>query len=191
MNGIRRALAAAVVPVLVALPGTATADRERSRDAIGDMWSSPVGTVDYTPAPSHVAGDIVSTRVVHAPRAVWIRIRLRELDTDNNGNFHRIAIKTDRRFRYVEIDALPDHWSGSVRTTGPAGRPVPCAVRHRIDYALNQVRVRVPRRCLGKPAWVRVGVRSTVAGALRVFTDDAHSRGVPSTIALGPRVRHA
>ena len=190
MRRIRRALAVAVVAVVL-LPGAAVAERLRSADLVGDMFSSPVGALTYTAAPRHVEGDVVATRVVHAARAVWIRIRLRKLTTTTNGSFNRIAIKSDRRFRYVELDALPGHWTGSALMTGSAGRPIGCALRFRIDYDRNQISLAVPRVCLGKPAWVRVGVRTTVAGTVRVFSDDAHAGGVPGRIVLGPRVQHA
>lgn len=194
MRLVRRALVATLGAILggalVLAPGSALAERAGSHDAVADMWSSPVGALTYTAAPQHVEGDIVAIRVIHALRKVRIRIRLRELTTTSNGNFHRIAVKSDRRFRYLAVDALPGHWEGTVQMTGSAGRPVACAVRHRIDYDLNQIHLTVPRRCLGKPSWVRVGARTTVAGSVRVFADDAHSAGVPGTIALGPRVWH-
>jgi hypothetical protein len=172
------------------VPSAAGAERHGDHDALADMWSSPVGAVSYSAAPRHVEGDIVATRVIHGLRAVRVRIRFRELTETTNGNFHRIAIKSDRRYRFIEVDALPGHWDGTALMTGSAGAPVACALHHRIDYDLNEIHLEVPRQCLGKPSWVRVGVRSTVAGALRVFVDDAHSIGVPGSIALGPRVRH-
>jgi hypothetical protein len=190
MGVVRRTLVVAVALLAAWSPGAAVAGRHNDHDALADMWSSPVGALSYTAAPHHVEGDILATRVIHAPRAVLIRIRLRELTPAGNGNFHRIAIKSDRRFRYLSLDALPDHWGGTAQMTGSAGRPVVCAVHHRIDYDRNEIHLKVPRSCLGKPAWVRVGVRSTVAGALKVYADDAHSAGVPGTIALGPRVWH-
>lgn len=171
-------------------PSAADAERRTDHDALADMWSSPVGAVSYSAAPKHVEGDIVATRVIHGLRAVRIRIRFRELTETTNGNFHRIAIKSDRRYRFIEVDALPGHWDGTALMTGSAGAPVACALHHRIDYDLSEIHVMVPRACLGKPSWVRVGVRSTVAGALRVFVDDGHSVGVPGSVALGPRVRH-
>jgi len=187
---VRRGLTVAAVAALVMAPRAADAERHGDHDALADVWASPVGAVSYTAAPKRVEGDIIATRVIHAPRSVWIRVRLRELTTLTNGNFHRIAIKSDRRYRFVEINALPGHWDGTALMTGSAGRPVACALHFRIDYDLNQLHLKVPRLCLGKPSWVRVGVRSTVAGALRVFTDDAHSLGVPGRVALGPRVWH-
>jgi len=187
---LRRGLTFAAVAVLVMLPSAAGAERRGEHDALADVWASPVGAVSYTAVPKHVDGDIVATRVIHAPRAVWIRVRFRELTDTTNGNFHRFAIKSDRRYRFVEINALPGHWEGTALMTGSAGRPVACALHFRIDYVLNQIHLKIPRSCLSKPSWVRVGVRSIVAGALRVFTDDGHSIGVPGRIALGRRVWH-
>jgi hypothetical protein len=178
------------VAALVMVPGPAGAERHHEHDGVADMWSTAVGALSYRPAPRHVEGDIIATRVVHAARAVWIRIRLRELTTENNGIFDRVAIKSDRRYRFVDIEALPGHWEGTARMTGSAGRPVACALHLHLDYDLNEARLKVPRQCLGKPSWVRVGARSSVAARLRVYADDGHSTGVPSRIALGPRVMH-
>jgi hypothetical protein len=174
---------------LVLQSGAAVGDRLVHRDAVADVWRSPIGSSVYAPVPTRVEGDIVRTRVSHAPRAIWVVIRLRDLTTTSNGNFHRLSIKSDRRSRNVEIDAFPGHWDGRAVTTTPRGRVVGCAVTHRIDYVEHKVVVRVPRRCLGRhPAWVRVAVRTTVAGTNYSFADDARATGLGSRIVYGKRV---
>jgi hypothetical protein len=169
--------------------GAAVGDVLVRRDPVGDVWRSPIGSSTYAPAPSRVEGDIVSSRVRHGPRAIWIGIRLRELTTTSNGLFTRLAIVSDRRYRAIAIDALPGHWDGRAVTTTRAGRAVGCGVTHRIDYDENRIVVRVPRVCLGKhPEWVRVAIRTTVAGTTYAFTDDARTTGLVR-VAFGHRVR--
>jgi hypothetical protein len=70
------------------------------------------------------------------------------------------------------------------------GVAVACAVTHRLDYDRNRLLLRVPRICVGrKSSWVRVGVRSTVAGTTSVYADDARTTGtVGATPRYGPRV---
>lgn len=174
------------------IPGTAAADVLVHRDPAGDVARSPVGSNVYTPAPTQTHGDIVATRVVHARRAIWIQIRFAELTDQGNGNFHLIGIKTPWRSRTIELDALPGHWEGRTTMTDAHGRVVACDVTHRISYDRNRVMLRVPRTCLGAPRWVRVGIRSTVAGATSAYTDDARSTGLASglesSLAYGRRI---
>jgi len=189
MRFVRTVGPALVTAALVAQPTAATADVLVQRDAVGDVARSPVGASSYTPAPTQAHGDIVATRVVHARRAIWVQVRLRELTTASNGNFHLVSIRTPWRLRTVEIDAFPGHWEGRAVMTDAHGGVVPCAVTHRIDYDRNRVMLRVPRPCLGTPRWVQVGIRSTVAGATWAYADDARSSGLGSGLTYGPRVR--
>src|SRR4051812_13898406 len=138
------AVTAAVLALLVGAPGAASADVLTRRDAAGDVARSPIGASSYTPAPTQVQGDILATRVVHARRAIWVQVRLRELTTTTNGNFHVIAVRSKWRLRRVEIDALPGHWEGRAVTTDNRGRAVACAVTYRIDYDRNRVMLRMP-----------------------------------------------
>jgi hypothetical protein len=162
------------------------------RDPVGDVARAPVGSNVYAPAPTQADGDVVATRVVHARRAIWIQIRFRELVDRGNGNFHLIGIRTPWRTRTIELDALPGHWEGRATTSDGHGRVVACAVTHRISYDRNRVMLRVPRSCLGTPPWIRVGMRSTVAGATYVYSDDARSAGMssglPSTLVYGRHI---
>lgn len=188
MRLVRPALAVLLGAALVAQPAAASAGVLVHRDPAGDVVRSPVGSNVGSPVPAQAHGDIVLIRVAHARRAIWIQVRFRELTDTSNGNFHVIAIQTRWRTRTVALDAFPGHWEGSTTTTDAHGRVVACAVGHRIDYDRNRVMVRVPRSCLGKPKWVRVGVRSTVAGSTYAYTDDARSRGLPAGPVYGPRI---
>jgi len=187
---MRRMVAVATVVLgLVLVSGPAAlADVLTRRDPVGDVARSPIGASSYAPAPTQVQGDVLATRVVHAKRAIWVQIRLRELTTTTNGNFHLVAIRSKWRLRTVEIDALPGHWEGRSVTTDARGRAVACAVTHRIDYDRNRVMLRVPRSCLGRPPWVRVAVRSSVAGSRYVYADDAGSATFTGALFFGPRV---
>lgn len=188
MRFVRAAVPALLVALVTTWPGSAYAGVLVHRDPVGDMARSPVGTNAYLPAPNQVHGDITATRVVHARRAIWIQIRLRELDTTGNGNFHQVSIRTQWRTRNVEVDAFPGHWEGTASVTDAHGRPVACAVTHRIDYDRNRVMMRVPRVCLGTPRWIQVGIRTTVAGTLYVYADDARSNGLGPALSYGRRI---
>jgi hypothetical protein len=190
MRVVRPALVVALAVVLLSGPAAAVADVRTWRDPVGDMAQSRVGSNAYEPAPTQVQGDIVRTRVAHAKRAIWIQVRLRELTTTTNGNFHLVTVKSDRRARTIEIDAFPGHWEGTATVRNQRGVVVACAVSHRLDYDRNRLMLRVPRTCVGKKApWVRVGVRSTVAGTTWVYADDARATGTVGPMPrYGPRV---
>ena len=82
---------------------------------------------------------------------------------------------------------------------GDATGEVECnGLRHRIDYAANTVRISVPRRCLDRPRWVRVGAKTISLGVDRrgevIRYDDAlatgtDGRATPSRITLGQRLQ--
>lgn len=184
-----RSYAAAVCGVLlVSSPGIATAEVVRHRDAVGDVARSPVGTNAYQPDPAQVRGDIVATRVSFARRAVWLRYRLQDLAPTGNGNFHLIGVTSDRRSLSVAVDAFPGHWEGRATVTDGHGAISACPVGHHIDYDRNRVGLRVPRSCLGKATWVRVGVRTTVAGTTYAYVDDARAVGYSADLHDGRRV---
>jgi hypothetical protein len=190
MRFVRRVLATGAVVALLCPPVAASADSVTRADAVGDVARSPVGSTASSPAPGRADGDIVSTRVTHGAHRIWIGLRLRDLTTTTNGNFHRFWILSDRRFRAVEIDAFPGHWAGHAVMTTRNGQVVGCAVSHRIDYVEHRVVLSIPRSCLGhRPAWVRVAARSTVAGTTYAYTDDARATGLGRLVVYGPRVR--
>lgn len=189
MRLLGRVSAVALGTALLVQSGAAVGGTLERNDATGDVWRTLIGAASYAPAPSRSEGDIVSSRVSHGPHAIWIGVRFRELTATSNGFFTRLAIVSDRRYRGIAIDALPGHWDGQEVTTNRRGVVVGCAVTHRIDYGRNRIVVRVPRTCLGrKPAWVRVAIRTTVAGATYAFVDDARTTGLVK-VAFGRRVR--
>ena len=188
MRFVRPALAVVLGVALAAQPAVASAGVLVHRDPAGDVVRSPVGSNVSSPAPTQAHGDIVATRVVHARLAIWIQIRFRVLTTHSNGNFHHVSIKTPWRTRTIQLNAFPGHWDGSTTVTDGRGRPVACAVTHAINYDRHRVMLRVPRSCLGTPKWVRVGIRSTVAGSAYAYTDDARSTGLGPALAYGRRI---
>ena len=60
----------------------------------------------------------------------------------------------------------------------------------RIDYASKRVTVSIPRRCLGRPRWVKVGIIAVTLEEDVVFADDALTNGVlRANPVYGPLVR--
>jgi hypothetical protein len=185
---VRSYIAVLCVVLLASSPGMAAAEVVRHRDAVGDVARSPVGTNAYVPDPAQAQGDIRAIRVSFARRAVWIRYRLQDLATTGNGNFHLVGVTSDRRGLSVTLQAFPGHWEGRLGVTDDHGAASPCPVGFHIDYDRNRVGLRVPRSCLGRATWARVGVRTTVAGTTYAYVDDARAEGYSATLHLGRRV---
>ena len=184
-----RSVTAAVCGLLlVSLPSTAFGEVVRHRDPADDVARAAVGSNVYAPAPDQVRGDIIATKVRFARRAVWIRYRLQDLAPTGNGNFHVIGLRSDRRERTIQLNAFPGHWEGGAVVTNTRAQAVGCLVTHRIDYDRNRIGLRVPRSCLGKATWVRVGIRTTVAGTTYAYVDDARAAGYSASLVYGRRV---
>ncbi|MFD1947608.1 hypothetical protein [Nocardioides aestuarii] len=77
-------------------------------------------------------------------------------------------------------------WEGRSVLTDTGDDVLPCEdLRHRVSYAEDRVVLSVPRACLGRPPWVRVGMRNFMSSLTSVdleevcdtpFADTAFSR---------------
>ena len=66
---------------------------------------------------------------------------------------------------------------GRVIMTKGTGRRVKChGLSTKVDYVGQRVTVSVPRSCLGRPRWVKVGI-ATVRFADSILLDDAQTDG--------------
>ena len=122
-------------------------------DGAGDVWKNgPRGEkVSFPPA------DVTRVVVRHATYSVRVRMRfvdLRRLGVQD----YLVRINTSAGGDFVaDIRSEPgilrqgtEFFDG--RTNGCLG------MTHRISYATNVVRMRIPRSCLGRPRWVRAGI---------------------------------
>lgn len=187
MRDMPRTLRAALIGLVCSatfLPGAAHADRWSSPDDSGDVHGmhhdpepAPCGTVTEVDGSEETNDDITRLRVRHAGSSVHIRARFRDLDPDLEQQlaFH---IATGRG-RWM---LLLDRWenaSGQVRVRTFLGEEpeepdeedvdecggyaviilgYPCRIGREIDLEGNVVSVAVPRSCLRRPGWVRVGL---------------------------------
>jgi hypothetical protein len=190
---------ALVLPVLV-LPllvvalhaAPAAAASLTVRDATGDMWILEEGSDDPDPAPHARIADIVRTTYRHTQDRVVVRARFVELAPvgrrftlwvgllDQDGRETTVGVRATRRDR-----------DGRTILMGARGREIECAVRHRIDYRDDVVRIEVPRSCLGDPARLRFNALSEQWGRrlLLANLDDGLTPGEPRRHWTAP-VRH-
>jgi hypothetical protein len=157
-------LALAASATLAVTPeGAAAVEGPRSRtvlhDATGDVRTYAPGDAD-APAPSvtsYPAADVTAAVVTHGHHA--LRIRLRFADLQKVGHqAYRMDLRTPRALNetfYAAVVSGPGTRQG--RHFLERGSSVRCpGFEHQIDYETNVVIMRIPRRCLRRPRWVRV-----------------------------------
>ena len=178
-RGSRAVLACTVTTVLlVAGVGTATAQRVEFSDAAGDMtgFTESSDGVTATAAPDHHAGDITSAVVRHRRHKVTVKLSYAQL---RRSHFNAVLgkVRTDTVTRYVfvqdQVDAPPE-----VHVFNRRFKPVcPGATLH-MDYKANTVAIRVPRKCLKRPDWVKaaaISANDKADGSNTYYLDDAFS----------------
>jgi hypothetical protein len=174
------ALSAVVLPALLAAQPTAVGNEMPSelvlRDGHGDVWTSPVGGDEYRPAPDRRAGDVRRVRLVHGQRAISVRMKFVDLRRSAWQRFD-VAMRTDTGTWYAEVVASKKRSAGRHFLWEQGGDAVSCtAMSHRIDYAQDTVTLRVPRRCVGNPAWARFLVTNYHQTSTLTSQDNPHNR---------------
>jgi hypothetical protein len=178
-------------------PATA-ADWVRT-DPVGDVQSltfdeNTVEEPELLPAPGNRNTDITEVVVRHRVNRVAVRLTLRNI-TGRSG-LAVYDIRTDDR-NYMAIKMLGKR-EGSMPgwlLMRANGRFVRCSdVRRHVDRPADEAVVRIPRRCLGFPQWVRVGVGVQSVGgdfdSFEVWLDDGLRDGdVQDVLTLSPRIQ--
>jgi hypothetical protein len=166
-------------------------------DAVGDVLSYT--STKHTesgpdPAPANTNTDVTRFTARHTARRVVLKTTLRDITTASG--VIQYEIRTGTR-RYGAFQRL-----GTNREMGPAfelmrgnGELVPCTgVRRSVDRITEQATVNIPRSCLGRPRWVRVGAGAVnfkeTQTSFAAFVDDALRDGlVKDNLALSPRIQ--
>lgn len=191
-NMTARVVALGLVGLLVASGAPAYADRWSHADRRGDVAKlSFTSQFGVKPAPRDVTTDITRVTVSHRAHRVVIRLRVRDLRQAESRSLVAV-IKTPTRRHLVLVESLELAFVAK-RARGCEG------LRKRFDYAADVITVGVPRHCLGRPAWIRVGVvMTTSVGSflderLSLHLDDALSgrlAGLDGRPKFSPRIRH-
>ena len=119
-------------------------------------------------------------------------MRFEELTETGHGATYTFLIGTKHKIRYLFLDTSPGHWQGLKLFSRNSGYdPVKCrGIGWSIDYGADLVRASVPRRCLGRPKWVHVGMgENSFFNDPVLFLDDAATNGyIGREWKWGPRV---
>lgn len=188
------AVAGLMLPLLLSAPASGGDQRISEivlRDGTSDVWASPVGAGDYTRRPAQQVHDV--TRVVLAHRAHAIVVRMRFAGLARAGRqWFDVGIVTPDSGWAAGIAASPRNPDGRHTLYEDGGeRPDRCAaMTHTIDYDSDLVTLRVPRSCVGDPAWVRMHSSNFRMTRSVLWTDNAHSAG-SAVRRLTTRLHHA
>jgi hypothetical protein len=140
-------------------------------------------------------GDLTSVVVRHRRTAVNVTVRLAKLRRPALFTYTMVSLRTAQDTWNTTLYASASHPAPEIYFDDSSGSGAACpAARARIDYAADVIRVRVPRRCLGNPAWVRPSVavinpQRSPAGTLLI--DVAPGKKPREQQQFGARVWHA
>ena len=131
--------------------------RTTIEDPAGDVW-----LLRGTARPVRVrlpSLDLRRVDVRHGDRAVLVRLRFTALRRSARPTYD-LGLRTAQGRFFVDVGRVAGRASRRPqRFVSPSGDAVTCpAFRAATDLARHAVSVRVPRRCLGDPAWVSVRV---------------------------------
>jgi len=178
-------LAAALI---VASSGIASAQTWKHDDAVRDVQSGSFDAEQGTYSPDRKAGDITRTTVNHTRTTVTVRVAMRAVPTGDSIVYATLRTpRTSYDVTRIRLGGLGTRVA-LTRTSGH-GEDIRCrGLSARVRGKV--VEMTVPRRCIGKPSSVRVGVGALVLqveGTIHV--DDALRRGVGDDLRLSPRIR--
>jgi hypothetical protein len=197
---VRRALGTAcaatvTLSLAVALAPSAYAEKVVHQDARRDVVKATQTDAGETlrPAPRAADPDIVRVAIDHRAKVVLIRTKYAAVDR-RILRIDALEIRTSagKRFEAGSFVQQRGRWQGRT-SLGTATAEVDCTgLRHRFDYEANVTTWSIPRSCIGRPRWVRVGVgmgRGSWDGPF--FIDDAFRKGIDpdnETLTLSRRI---
>jgi hypothetical protein len=205
MNRRTRTLAALTGAAALTVTGMSPASAAlwHHEDAVGDVQSYTIyenrPDSGPNPAPANTNADITRFTANHTARRVKLITTLRDITAASGEMYYEIRTGT-RRYLVIQRlgtrDAVPFDDApafGLYRLDGSGDRVRCAGVRRSVDRTTEQARVSIPRSCLGRPRWVRVGAGATsykqTKTSFTMLQDDAIRDGlVKYNLALSPRI---
>lgn len=187
---MRTRLAGLVTSALLAIPLLATAPAEAAtwnhRDAANDMTRS------VNPPrldPRQTAGDIRRVRYNHARRTFVAKITVGRIAKRASRSYTvMIATSAKRRYIYTGTIRGTEHSYAEFRNWRTNKR-VRCNIRARELWRTRTLTVRIPRKCLGNPKWVRTDASASVQNRNGHWYDYAHRDRTAGYFTWSPRIR--
>ncbi len=182
---------ALLTTMAVLVPSAAVADSYVHSDPAGDVRRFATHTATTsTAAPDRDEGDVLSSSVAHGKKRVTMAMRAEELPSTGDGVSYLFRIGTKHKVRRLFIETGPGRWQGAKFFTKDNNKQTKCrGIRWSINYTTDVIVTSVPRRCLGKPKWVRVGMVLIAFEEPADFDDDAATTAPYGSVPRwGPRV---
>jgi hypothetical protein len=184
-----RGILAASVCLAVAWQSGAAAQTFKHQDPAHDVVKMSESSTDGVKVPANRSADITRVTFVHARRHLTTRMTVRSYE----GGWWTLTevIKTPST-SYLVWGTM---WHGdpAFRIARDNGNEHSCAgLSGTIRPRREQVLVSNPTRCIRRPRWVRLGLWYTRIAKTGEFGhyDDALHKGLASSMALTPRLRH-
>ena len=188
-------ITAAAVAVLSVLStaAPASAARLRTSDGAADVWTrgedgvwSEAGSVDNV--------DVLGSAVRHTTTHVHGSARYATLERGEDRFVLPVQLHTSNGAYYqVRIVATAEDPGGTLtlrRGTESGPKRVACeGMDFLIDYDEEITAFSVPRRCLGRPAWVRYGGNARLVDGDGTVFSDALLSGDPVNDLWSPRIK--
>jgi len=193
MSSRRLVLGLLTASALALAPLPAHAASVTTNDATRDVVAANFDDASQNrPEPTREEGDTLSMRITHGTGAVRIRLEAAKLTRDPGQTAtHVFALRTNEGTRAdLSIYVDGSRWQGQRMLLVNDKMRTCRGLRTHIDYRAGTVQVKIPRRCLSNPRWVRVGAGIATDSDSQLYVDDVSRRGkVGHELALGPRVR--
>jgi hypothetical protein len=180
-RSISSAVLAGLALLITAAP--ASAERLHTPDATGDVWTRGSDGVwsQATPRPN---SDVVGSSVRHTDTRVNASVRYDDLQRTDSRTVLPLRLRTSAgqtfllRFAFGPGDR--DGTATLLRDGRTSTTRVACeGLQHSVRYDDDLVGLSVPRRCVGRPAWVRYGGVARDVGADGGVLTDALLSGDP------------
>lgn len=150
--------AALLVPVLAAAP--ASAEMTVVQDSRGDVWAATMSLVDEqftlerTDVQTNV--DVRNVKIAHSARTLKFWVRFVDLRRNQEMVAVDFMLRTpERRMVAMSVSFDRDAETLLLRRNGDLVR---CRdLRVELQVPQDEFELDIPRRCLGRPDWVRVG----------------------------------
>jgi hypothetical protein len=160
-----------VVMGSVQVPSAAHAQSVTVPDPRGDVMTQDEVSALFRIVPDHDELDIVRTRFSHGEHRIQVRMAFADLRRDSSRpNYYALRIVSDRSpRRRVRVGVELGRRTSVLRWV----RPISCPVYHSIDYELDVVIIGLPRSCVGRPRWVRIGASVQGYSGISTYEDAA------------------
>jgi len=187
------ALAAGVLAAASLALGAApaSADTITHTDAAHDVQRFDGDT--QTTVPAVTEGDVRRVTVAHTSGRLVVKLKYAELSRTRWFGVTLVRTSSGKLFEVDLVASKNLGWQGKLTVAAGNGSEIACSGADRkVDYAVNTVRISVPRSCLGDPRWVKVGVAHVrFVSQSRIFGDDAFSSNVGDNLTFTRRLYRA